>query len=187
MCSSAIGPSGCGSSPAPRGATTRTRRAGSSPDGRPSEPHVGWEPKPLVDRDAVARRLLILDESLRHIRERPPGDARSLASAPERRAALERWLQVAIEACIDVAYHVIADRGWTPPDTAREAFAALAAHGLLDADLAARLGLAAGLRNVLVHDYVSVDLERLVQALRNGLADLSAFGAAAARWLEETP
>jgi len=34
---------------------------------------------------------------------------------------------------------------------------------------------------------VSVDLERLVQALRNGLADLSAFGAAAARWLEETP
>ena len=33
------------------------------------------------------------------------------------------------------------------------------AHGLIETDLANRLAAAAGLRNVLVHDYVSVDLE----------------------------
>ena len=29
------------------------------------------------------------------------------------RAAVERWLQVAIEACSDVAFHVVASEGWT--------------------------------------------------------------------------
>jgi uncharacterized protein YutE (UPF0331/DUF86 family) len=61
----------------------------------------------------------------------------------------------------------------------------LARQGLLDADLASRLGRAAGLRNVLVHDYVSVDPERLVAIVRSGLGDLKAFGALAARWMEE--
>jgi hypothetical protein len=34
---------------------------------------------------------------------------------------------------------------------------------------------------------VSVDLERLGQALRNGPADLSVFAETAARWLDESP
>jgi uncharacterized protein YutE (UPF0331/DUF86 family) len=110
---------------------------------------------------------------------------RSLVTNPERLAAVERWLHLAIEACIDIAYHLIADRGWTPPDSAREAFFVLARHGLVDPDLASRLGRAAGLRNVLVHDYVSIDPERLVRVVRDDFPDLKAFGELAGRWLEE--
>jgi uncharacterized protein YutE (UPF0331/DUF86 family) len=80
---------------------------------------------------------------------------------------------------------VIADRGLAPPDSAREAFAALARHGLLEPELASRLGRAAGLRNVLVHDYVRVEPGRLVHVLQVGLGDLRAFGAHATRWLED--
>ena len=54
----------------------------------------------------------------------------------------------------------------------------------MDADLASRLGRAAGLRNVLVHDYVSIDPERLVRIVRDDLADLKTFGELAAGWLE---
>lgn len=95
-------------------------------------------------------------------------------------------MQVAIEVCIDVAYHVIVDRGWLPPDHARDAFRTLGDRGMLDAELASRLGQAVGLRNVLVHDYVRVDLEKLAEARRARLDDLRAFAAAAARWLEES-
>ena len=108
-----------------------------------------------------------------------------MAADPVLRAAVERWLQVAIEACIDIAYHVIGDRGWTPPDSARDAFRTLASHGLIDAALATRLGRAAGLRNVLVHDYVAVDLDKLAAAIGRDLGDLRAFGAIAGRWVEE--
>jgi uncharacterized protein YutE (UPF0331/DUF86 family) len=131
----------------------------------------------MVDAEVVARRLLALNEALQHL------DAHPAATEPDRlradatlRAAVERWLQVAIEACIDLAYHVAAERGWTPSETARAAFLALASHGILTVDLAKRLGLAAGLRNVLVHDYADVDLTILAGVVASDLDDLRECG-----------
>lgn len=69
--------------------------------------------------------------------------------------------------------------------TARGAFLTLAGHGLIAHDLALRLGSAVGLRNVLVHDYVTVDLERLARVVREDLDDLGLFGASAARLVQE--
>lgn len=138
----------------------------------------------MVDADVVARRLLVLNEALRELERPEAADAACLARDAVLRAAVERWLQVSIEACLDVANHVIASSGWTPPETGRASFLSLSAHGYLEHDLAMRLGRAVGLRNLLVHDYVSVDLEQLASIVRNDLADLRAFGARAAAWLD---
>jgi uncharacterized protein YutE (UPF0331/DUF86 family) len=133
----------------------------------------------VIDRNVVARRLLILSESLQELARPGAGDPVALAKDRMLRAAVERWLQLAVEACIDIATHTVADEGWTPPGNAREAFLVLAGHGRIPLDLAQRLGAAAGLRNVLVHDYVSVDLNRLARAVREDLDDLRAFARSA--------
>lgn len=125
-----------------------------------------------------------MNEALGELARPEAGDEKALAGDTVLRAAVERWLQVAIEACIDIADHVVASEGWTPPSSARAAFATLAAHGKLPVDLADRLGDAAGLRNVLVHDYVSVDLARLAATVRKDLGDLRAFGTYAATWMD---
>jgi uncharacterized protein YutE (UPF0331/DUF86 family) len=137
----------------------------------------------VVDPDVLARRLLALNESLGELARPEAGEAARLAEDRVLRAAVERWLQIAIEACIDVATHVIADEGWTPPATGREAFLVLAAHGRLPLDLAERLGSAVGLRNLLVHEYVAIDLSRLSTVVRDDLDDLRAFARCAAGWL----
>lgn len=139
----------------------------------------------MVGADLLARRVLALSEALGHLDRPEASDPARLRGDPVMRAAVERWLQVAIEACIDVAYHLIASEGWTPPETARAAFRALVAHGRLEADLADRLGLAAGLRNLIVHDYAELDLDLLAAAVRDDLDDLRRFGALAAGWLDE--
>jgi uncharacterized protein YutE (UPF0331/DUF86 family) len=132
----------------------------------------------LVDPDVIARRLLSLSETLERLRAvRDQVNADLLAADPMLQAAVERWLQVAIEACIDLAYHIIADRGWAPPDSARGAFEQLAAQGLISSELAKRLGRAAGMRNILVHDYVRVDRDILIRGIGAALTDLPAFGA----------
>ena len=46
-------------------------------------------------------------------------------------------------------------------------------------------GGAAALRNLLVHDYVSVDLERLARVVREDLEDLREFARIAGGWLPE--
>jgi uncharacterized protein YutE (UPF0331/DUF86 family) len=139
----------------------------------------------VIDEDVVARRLLAMNEALRELERPGAADERALVVDPVLRAAVERWLQVAIEACIDVADHVVAAHGWTPVESARAGFARLAAHGKLPADLADKLGDAAALRNILVHDYVSIDLARLARVVREDLADLRAFAAQAAVWMTE--
>lgn len=131
----------------------------------------------MVDAEVVQRRLLALNEALEHLQERPGArDAQELVADATLRAAVERWLHLSIEACIDLAYHVIADRGWAPAETARAAFRTLATHKVIPAELAERLGLAAGLRNVLVHEYAEVDLTLLARAVANDLDDLRRFG-----------
>ena len=140
----------------------------------------------MVDPDIVARRLLALSEALRELDRPAAADARALGSDPVLRAAVERWLQVAVEACIDVAYHLASDEGWPPPESGRAAFTTLAAHGRIDHELAQRLGRAAAMRNVLVHDYVSVDLTRLAAAVRDDLGDLRTFASIAATWIGDS-
>jgi uncharacterized protein YutE (UPF0331/DUF86 family) len=139
----------------------------------------------VVDPDVVTRRLLALNEALRELARPGTGDEATLAADRVLRAAVERWLQIAVEACIDVADHAIASEGWTPPESARAGFATLASHGKIPLDLARKLGDAAALRNILVHDYVSVDLRRLAGAVRDDLGGLRAFAAVAATWIAE--
>jgi len=139
----------------------------------------------MVDSDVLSRRLLTLAECLSELARPGAADAAALARDPMLRAAVERWLQVAVEACIDIATHVVAAEGWTPAGSARDAFLVLANHGKVSLELAQRLGSAAGLRNVLVHDYVAVDLQRIAHAVEHDVGDLRQFAALVEPWLEE--
>lgn len=139
----------------------------------------------MVGVDLLARRILALNEALSNLGRPEAGEAARLRRDPLLRAAVERWVQVAVEACIDVAYHVAASEGWIPPETARAAFLRLVAHGRLDQDLGDRLALAAGLRNLIVHDYAEIDLDRLAAAVRGDLDDLRRFAVLAAGWIDE--
>lgn len=135
----------------------------------------------MTNPDVIARKLLTLHEMLDHLERPDAADPGALGGDPVLQAAVERWLQVAIEACSDLAFHVVASEGWTPPITGRGAFASLAAHGRLDRPLSERLGLAYGLRNLLVHDYADVDRVQLASAVRSARVDLRAFAAGFAR------
>ena len=137
-------------------------------------------------RRDVSRRLIALREAVQELSRPECGEADRLVSDRTLRAAVERWLQVSIEACIDLAAHEVATRGWTPPEYARDAFLTIAGHGLLPLQLAKRLASAAGLRNLLVHEYVTVDAVQLAATVTHDVKDLSEFAAHAATWRKGT-
>jgi uncharacterized protein YutE (UPF0331/DUF86 family) len=138
----------------------------------------------VTDADVLAKRLLVVSDTLGELARPECRDVSKLRADRMLAAAVERWLQVAIEACIDVAHHVIAGEGWTPPPTGKAAFETLAAHGRIDGALAHRLGSAVGLRNLLVHDYASIDLERIARVVAHDLDDLRDFARVAATWID---
>lgn len=105
---------------------------------------------------------------------------------------LETWLkvkaalEVATQCTIDLALLLVSRRGLAAPQSYREAFTLLARDGLISPELGSALGQWAGLRNVLVHVYTALDLERVREALSN-TAPLREFHAIAARELLADP
>lgn len=79
---------------------------------------------------------------------------------------------------IDLAVSSCVRLGLGSPPTYGDAFRSLAAAGVVDTDVAARLARAAGFRNLVVHPYAELDLRRLHAIATGGPADLRAFLAA---------
>ncbi len=91
------------------------------------------------------------------------------------RQAVKHTLQEAIEACLDIANHIISAEGFGRPDDYADYFPRLARHGILPKSLADDLSEMAKFRNVLVHLYDDVSRETVQDTLNNDLGDLRAF------------
>jgi uncharacterized protein YutE (UPF0331/DUF86 family) len=91
-------------------------------------------------------------------------------------------LEFAAQCAIDAALDLVARRGLGAPQTYREAFVVLAQHAVIDAALAEKLQAWAGLRNVLVHMYIKLDLDRVLLALHH-TSSLRQFHATVSREL----
>ena len=100
--------------------------------------------------------------------------------------AAQHSLQLAAQAVVDIAAHVIsADFGSRIQDY-RQAIEALGKEGVLTPAFAKRLAPIAGFRNILVHEYLAVDPAKLYQVLMNGRADLYEFGRQMVKYLHST-
>ncbi len=138
----------------------------------------------MVDREIFFARLGALEGYLSDLRGLAERDRPTLLADRGLRAQLERWVHLASESAIDLSNHVIATQGWRTPATYREAFEVLAEHGVIDPELATRLAGWAGVRNIVVHMYLKVDHDLLLDAVEEDLDDLEALAAALIRQVE---
>lgn len=134
----------------------------------------------MVDPESVDARLEHLAELLAESeRIRTGGRATYDASFRDRLAA-QHAIQLAIQICVDIGAHLIAELGLKMPDDYKGVFASLREPLGLSPDLVAGLSAAAGMRNVLVHAYLEVDDDKAWDALGH-LDDLREFAAAVER------
>lgn len=97
---------------------------------------------------------------------------------------VERRFEKAIQACLDVASHLVAALPTREPSSYRDLFQVLAEEGVLDGDLADTMGEMAGFRNVLAHDYAEIDHER-VHAHLEALEPLRRFARTVHGYVED--
>ncbi len=84
-------------------------------------------------------------------------------------------LLIAIEAAIQLCFHVSAHRVQRVPEGYADCFALLGEAGVVPEELSRRLQQMARFRNMLVHVYWDVDYERIYTMLQANLDDLRAF------------
>lgn len=140
-----------------------------------------------VDRQAVGRRLRLLEETLASLGSLRDVTTARLQTEPLTRAAGERLLQVAVDLAFDINGHLAVTVLGRAPETGRQSFLDLATCGVLSEEAAARLAPAAGLRNVLVHHYVGVRLDLVAEAIGNVLDQFPPYVTAVARYVADPP
>lgn len=129
----------------------------------------------MVDRDLILRKLSDLETYLGQLASYRGLDVEDYRSDWKTQRIVERTLHLAIETCMDVADHVVADRRLRVPETGAETFEVLAEAQIITTDLAASLGRMVGFRNILVHDYARLDPFLVINALREDWRDLERF------------
>jgi len=91
------------------------------------------------------------------------------------RDAVERNIEVAIQACIDIARIIIKREGFREPEDNKGVFVVLAENGIISEDSLRFLIPMAGARNVLVHGYDKIDDTIIFAVLKNRLSDFYSF------------
>lgn len=84
-------------------------------------------------------------------------------------------LLIAIEAAINICYHIVAKRLKRVPTEYGQCFKLPGEAGLIPAELAGRLALMCGFRNRLVHLYWKIDYKLVYEIIHSHLSDLDLF------------
>jgi uncharacterized protein YutE (UPF0331/DUF86 family) len=133
--------------------------------------------------NGIERRLDELSERLARLEPLKNKPLEEFLQDAYLRDIVERNLEVAAQACIDICHRLIALDNARKPVDYYEAFLIMGEMGVLPGDFAQRLASLAGFRNILVYEYLRLDWDLVYQNLQR-LDDLRRFREYVLRWLK---
>ncbi len=119
----------------------------------------------MVNKDRIKEKLSSLESQLKSLREKQKISLREYQNDGDLQALVERRLQNAIQACIDIGMHVVSEEGPRKPETYADIFTVLEEMDILHGELASKLREKAGFRNVLAHEYAGIINEKVYDQL----------------------
>jgi uncharacterized protein YutE (UPF0331/DUF86 family) len=129
----------------------------------------------LVDRDLARTKLAHIAANLAILQSKKSITEKEFFESVDHQYVVLHALQLAIQAALDLAAHLIADEGWDVPERSGEAFLVLGQKQVLDSDLAQRLRTMASFRNLIVHEYADVNLSAVYKIWHESSGDLQQF------------
>ncbi len=128
-----------------------------------------------MDRDIIIRKLDSLARCIHRIETKRPASIERLVEDIDIQDILSVNLERAVQICVDIGAHVLADLNAPPPVTMGEVFTSLAAQSLIPEDVSRALRKAVGFRNLSVHSYDQVDWQRVFEIVHHRLDDFRKF------------
>jgi len=128
----------------------------------------------LVCKKVIKKRLERLEQALRRLESKKDVRLDEFLENWEIHSAVIREFQVAIEACIDIGNHIISEKGWESPESYKDVVEILAKYGVISQDFKEVFKQMIAFRNVIVHEYIRLDLEIVYENLKK-LEDFRRF------------
>ncbi len=121
----------------------------------------------------IAKKLSYLKDQLAELRSWELGTVEDFTYDFMKRRAVERMLQVCVEAMIDICEHLLAVQDIAPGETSVENLHKVAELGFIEEPT--RFESIVRFRNLVVHMYESVDPAMLHDIVQNRLGDIDTF------------
>ena len=137
-----------------------------------------------LDQESISVRIDQIRFSARTLKDILGRGKQTFLGDPVLFSAAEHNMQIASQAALDIAEHIITASGWEMAGSYRDVFRILGKHGILDRDLAENMMALAGLRNILVHLYLQVKPDEFYENIARGLEDLERYCLIIIQYLE---
>jgi len=127
-----------------------------------------------MKNDVILNKIAVIERCIKRIHEEYENNPENLENYTKQDSIILN-IQRACEACIDLAMHIISEKGLGIPQNSRDAFELLIKNKYISADLGNRLKAMVGFRNIAVHDYQAIHLEIVQQIIEKHLTDIIQF------------
>jgi len=128
----------------------------------------------MVNKEIINERLREIEENLKILEELKAIDENKFCSDPKIFKLAERCLELSIQALLDICHHIISANDWPRPESNYQAIEIIAEGKVIPQEFAKKIAPMAGLRNILIHEYIKVDPAIIYQHIQN-LGDFYQF------------
>ena len=129
----------------------------------------------MVDTDLIIAKAGSVKRHLNRVLEKRNTDLGTFLKDIDIQESILFNIQMAVQNCIDIAAHIISDEGFGVPGSTNEMFYLLEENGYLDNEITENMVKAVGLRNLVVHEYSKIDLERIFEVAQKDITDLNEY------------
>jgi len=129
----------------------------------------------LVDKDLLLAKASSVKRYIKRIEEKSKIDLDTFLSDIDRQEIVLFNIQMAVQNCIDIAAHIISEEGLGIPGSTSEMFYLLEENAYLDKQITEKMVKAAGLRNLIVHEYAKVEITQIFDIAQKNITDLNAY------------
>lgn len=143
------------------------------------------ETNPSIEKTLIMTKLSKLKQYLKYLKELQASSIEEFSSDFKTSGATERYLQVAIECIIDIGNEIISSLQLKRPERYRDIPYILAEEKIVPKKFSETVATMISFRNLLVHDYGSINLNLIHEFLKTKLVDFDQFAKYIAEWLEK--
>lgn len=127
-----------------------------------------------MDKERIYVKMDEMEQYLKELQEIIPDSFESYKASIEKKRAIERLLQITIEAVMDICAMLVKELRLGLPSV-EEDFLEKLKENVLDPSLVEKLKEMKGFRNILVHGYSKIEDDKVFEILSKKLEDFQDF------------
>jgi uncharacterized protein YutE (UPF0331/DUF86 family) len=128
-----------------------------------------------MDETIILTKLDSLRRCVERIQSKTPESASALLEDYDLQDIICVNLERAVQICVDIAAHILAEQSGPAPDSMGASFAQLHEQNIIPEALALHLAKAVGFRNIAVHAYHRISWEIVFSLITERLNDFSDY------------